>query len=137
MLEELIKGGAAAEDLVRMLRILSDPTRLRLIALLERGERNVSSLCKAMEVAQPTVSHHLAMLRSVKLVETRRDGKQVFYSLNPKRVTQNAPGEAPGASLAFSSGPVEFKLTNVESSRPRVPEIHTQPPTLRPVPVPH
>ncbi|MBT8484926.1 MAG: winged helix-turn-helix transcriptional regulator [Phycisphaerales bacterium] len=69
-----------------LMRLLADPTRLRLLHLLQEGEINVSTLCGALDLAQPTVSHHLGLLRSARLVRTRRSGKQVFYALNPDHV---------------------------------------------------
>ncbi len=74
-------------DTASLMRLLGDPTRLRLLGLLLPGEQNVTTLCKQLDLAQPTVSHHLGLLRSAKLVKTRRDGKQIFYSLNPKYLT--------------------------------------------------
>jgi DNA-binding transcriptional ArsR family regulator len=66
-----------------LMRLLSDPTRIRVLGLLRPGEMNVTALCGELDLAQPTVSHHLGLLRSAGLVRTRRDGKQIFYSLNP------------------------------------------------------
>jgi DNA-binding transcriptional ArsR family regulator len=60
---------------------LSDGTRLRLLLLLCVGERNVGELCDVLGQAQPTISHHLSLLRMSGLVQTRREGKRVFYRL--------------------------------------------------------
>ncbi len=69
--------------MAQMFRILSDETRLRvLMTLQEHGELNVSELCKRLQVPQPTVSHHLGILRMGELVVNRRNGKEIFYSLN-------------------------------------------------------
>jgi DNA-binding transcriptional ArsR family regulator len=70
------------ESLVGLFRLLSDKTRLTILLLLANGERNVSSLCKELDLPQPTVSHHLGLLRMRNLIVNRRDGKQVFYGLN-------------------------------------------------------
>ncbi len=51
------------EQLASLFRLLSDKTRLNILLSLARGERNVSSLCKELELPQPTVSHHLGLLR--------------------------------------------------------------------------
>jgi DNA-binding transcriptional ArsR family regulator len=48
--------------------------------LLADGERNVTNLCEALKLPQPTVSHHLGLLRMSNIIGNRRDGKQVFYS---------------------------------------------------------
>ncbi len=93
---------------VRLLRTLSDPTRLRLLGVLQQGEQNVSGLCRRLELPQPTISHHLGLLRSAGLVSNRRDGKQVFYSLNGKAVSQLEPK----CGLAISAGPLELHIRN-------------------------
>lgn len=66
---------------------LADPKRLRIIAILRRGEMTVSALAGALGLPQANVSHHLAILRRLGLVVPRREGAQVFYSIaNPKVV---------------------------------------------------
>ena len=81
------KAGLGASDqdleqLTSLFRLLSDKTRLNILLLLSAGERNVSSLCEALALPQPTVSHHLGLLRMNSVIANRRSGKQVFYSLN-------------------------------------------------------
>src|ERR671913_1031130 len=70
------------EQLAALFRLLSDKTRLNILMLLSDGERNVTSLCEALKLPQPTVSHHLGLLRMNNIIGNRRDGKQVFYTLN-------------------------------------------------------
>ena len=82
MLEQLSARPESLGDVARFLRTLSDPTRLRLLGILQDGEQNVTALRRKLALPQPNVSHHLALLRSAGLVANRRDGKQVFYSLN-------------------------------------------------------
>src|SRR5438034_2116159 len=72
---------AELEQLASLFRLLSDRTRLNLLFMLADGERNVTSLCEALGLPQPTVSHHLGLLRMSNVIENRRDGKQVFYAL--------------------------------------------------------
>jgi DNA-binding transcriptional ArsR family regulator len=74
--------GQELEPLVGVFRLLSDKTRLNILMMLARGERNVSSLCEELALPQPTVSHHLGLLRMQNLITNRRSGKQVFYGLN-------------------------------------------------------
>src|SRR5215210_5442081 len=73
---------AELEPLVALFRLLSDKTRLNILTLLASGERNVTSLCNELRLPQPTVSHHLGLLRMSNLITNRRDGKQVFYELD-------------------------------------------------------
>ena len=75
-------GDQELESLVGLFRLLSDKTRLNILMLLAKGERNVSSLCAELNLPQPTVSHHLGLLRMSNLISNRRDGKQVFYELD-------------------------------------------------------
>jgi ArsR family transcriptional regulator, zinc-responsive transcriptional repressor len=80
------KFGAVVEQeldqLTSLFRLLSDKTRLNILLALAQGERNVSSLCQELQLPQPTVSHHLGLLRIHNLIGNRRKGKQVFYALN-------------------------------------------------------
>lgn len=69
-------------DLAELFQLLSDRTRLKIVLLLAEGPRNVSSLCESLKLPQPTISHHLSLLREQKVILNRREGKQVFYSLN-------------------------------------------------------
>lgn len=91
---------------VGMLRTLSDPTRLRLLTVLQDGELSVSALCDRLRLAQPTVSHHLGRLRTARLVANRREGKQVFYSLNDELVSH--PNGNDG--LAIAAGSLELRI---------------------------
>src|SRR5689334_8225754 len=70
------------DQLTALFRLLSDKTRLNILMLLAQGERNVTSLCQELELPQPTVSHHLGLLRMNNLIGNRRDGKQVYYGIN-------------------------------------------------------
>jgi DNA-binding transcriptional ArsR family regulator len=69
------------EQLTAMFRLLTDKTRLNILLILAAGERNVSSLCEQLKLPQPTVSHHLGLLRLSNVIGSRRMGKQVFYGL--------------------------------------------------------
>jgi ArsR family transcriptional regulator len=66
-----------------ILKILSDPTRLRLLALLSREELSVAELQEILGMGQSRISSQLALLRTVNLVSDRREGKNAFYSLRP------------------------------------------------------
>ncbi len=68
-------------ELNSALRALADPTRLRILALLFGGEVCVCHIHEALDVPQPTASRHLAYLRRAGLVDTRKEGPWVHYSL--------------------------------------------------------
>ena len=61
-------------------RLLSDPTRLSILAQLATGPKNVTALCKALGLKPPMASHHLGLLRMGRLVVGPRQGKAVVYS---------------------------------------------------------
>ena len=60
---------------------LSHPTRVAIVEYLSEGELSVSQLCEKIGVEQANASQHLAVLRNKHLVETRKEGKQIFYRL--------------------------------------------------------
>jgi DNA-binding transcriptional ArsR family regulator len=74
---------SASNDVCRLLSLLADRTRLKILRILAGGERPVVALTAELSLPQPTVSHHLAWLRMMDLVSPRRQGKHVFYALGP------------------------------------------------------
>ncbi len=70
------------ERLQKVFKTLSDPTRVRILALLEREELAVQELMDVLGMAQSRVSRHLAVLREANLLRDRRDGTYVFYRFN-------------------------------------------------------
>jgi DNA-binding transcriptional ArsR family regulator len=64
-----------------LLKQVSDPTRLQVIALLSEGEHHVGALCDQFNMSQPALSHHLTLLRHGGIVERRRQGQKNFYTL--------------------------------------------------------
>lgn len=83
-----------------MLRLLADPTRVRLLALLENEELTVAELAAVLHLAQPRVSTHLAKLREAGLVRDRRAGVSAYYRANNEGdQTQHALVESLRASI--------------------------------------
>ena len=77
------------EDILKlsnMFKLFADDTRLRIICILIKEELCVCDLCEALNLNQSTVSHQLQLLRNSNLVKYRRDGKQIFYSLQDEHV---------------------------------------------------
>jgi DNA-binding transcriptional ArsR family regulator len=64
-------------------RALADPTRLAVLENIMRHEMTVTDLTARFDVTQPAISQHLAILRECGLVLHRREGRQIFYRLNP------------------------------------------------------
>lgn len=103
----LAMGSELATTLTAILKSLADPLRLRMISAISadpRGESCVCDLVDLGDVSQPTVSHHLKVLKDTGLLESERRGTWVWYRINPARrsaVTALLEGFAP-ASVATS-----------------------------------
>jgi len=65
-----------------ILSLLADRTRLRILKLLKKGEKNVSKIVESLKLSQPTVSHHLRKLEEAGLVLKRQYKRWVFYQVN-------------------------------------------------------
>lgn len=63
---------------------LSCETRLDIVSLLEKGEMSVLEIAKHFKVSQPTITHHLQYLRDSEIVSSRKEGRRVYYFMNPK-----------------------------------------------------
>lgn len=82
----------------RWFHALSDETRLEILRRLSKGERCVCELTDAMDAAQSRLSFHLKTLRTAGLISGRREGRWMYYSLNPEAlesVTEFVAGLAP------------------------------------------
>jgi DNA-binding transcriptional ArsR family regulator len=71
-----------------LLKTLSHPARLMLVCTLVEGERSVSELEEQLGIHQPNLSQQLGVLREAGIVETRREAKQIFYSLTEARAAE-------------------------------------------------
>jgi DNA-binding transcriptional ArsR family regulator len=72
-------SGPVLDLIAGRLKVLADPTRLRILDALRAGERSVLELARAAGTGQPNASRHLALLLKAGLVANRQDGRQVFY----------------------------------------------------------
>lgn len=93
----------AIAALSEIFRALGDPTRLRLLSALGAGELCVCDLASLAGISESATSHQLRLLRALRLVRARRDGRRVFYRLDDEHV----------------SGLVAQGLQHVGESRPR------------------
>ncbi|MGP6192145.1 MAG: ArsR/SmtB family transcription factor [Vulcanimicrobiaceae bacterium] len=73
-------------ELGSLLRILSDPTRLRILDYLAVGDCCVCEIVQAIGIPQPLLSHHLRVLRDNGFVRDRRNGRWMYYSVIPERL---------------------------------------------------
>lgn len=76
------------KETVSLFKIFSDFTRLRIIDLLTDGEYCVQDISDSLETSQSAISHQLKLLRDLNVVKTRKQGKQVFYSLQDEHVKE-------------------------------------------------
>ena len=75
-------------DCVAFCKALADDTRQQILSLLMEDELCVSDIVAAFDISQPTISHHLGILKQSQLVTSRKEGKQVYYALNPDNVVE-------------------------------------------------
>lgn len=83
---EVLRG--AAGEAVTALKLLANTERLLLLCQLSQGEMCVSELEEALDIHQPTLSQQLGVLRTEGVVNTRREGKNIFYSIADERLLQ-------------------------------------------------
>ena len=77
-----------AARLAELFSAFSDPSRLRIISSLTQGELNVSAIADAAQLSESATSHHLRGLRQIRLVRARKQGRQVYYSLDDEHVKE-------------------------------------------------
>src|SRR6266566_8578516 len=81
-----LKAGSVHEVKANLFRVLGHPARVRILELLRDGERSVGSLQAALELDSGGTSQHLAALRRIGLVESRREGTSVYYRVDDAHV---------------------------------------------------
>jgi ArsR family transcriptional regulator, arsenate/arsenite/antimonite-responsive transcriptional repressor len=81
---------AEAEELAAMLKALANPVRLQMVELLSRlgGEVCVCDIEAQFDLAQPTISHHLKVLRQAKLIDCEPRGVWIYYYTRPEAIAQ-------------------------------------------------
>jgi ArsR family transcriptional regulator len=76
------------EDLSDLFKILGDFTRTKILATLSISEMNVTDICEVINMSKSAVSHQLRVLRQAKLIKARKQGKEVYYSLDDEHVNK-------------------------------------------------
>ncbi|KAF1295808.1 transcriptional regulator [Enterococcus sp. JM4C] len=74
------------EKVSQLYKVLSDPTRLKILFFLKSGEQNVTAISQAVDMEQSAVSHQLKLLRDNRVVKAQREGKTMLYSLDDHHV---------------------------------------------------
>ena len=83
-----ILGRVTCCDLNVFLKAMADETRQHILLLLQAGEMNESDIVAGIGLTQPTISHHMSLLRLANLVSARHEGRYVFYRANPACVIE-------------------------------------------------
>ncbi|NLY29845.1 MAG: winged helix-turn-helix transcriptional regulator [Firmicutes bacterium] len=85
-LDKLREGLLEVAGLSEIFKVLGDETRTKIIYLLSQEELCVCDLAEILEMSLPAVSHHLRLLKTMRLVKYRRDGRQVYYTLDDDHI---------------------------------------------------
>ena len=85
-IREVLVAPDAVQGLADTFSALGDPTRVRILDALSHGELCVCDLAAVLKLSQSAVSHQLRLLRGMRLVKPRRDGRVVFYSLDDQHI---------------------------------------------------
>lgn len=75
-------------DIADFFKVFGDPTRLKILFLLDSGEANVNTISSNLGISPSVASQHLKLLRVSRLVRWRKDGKNVIYSLNDEHISK-------------------------------------------------
>jgi len=78
---ENIPNKETLEQIAELFKGFADPTRVRILTLLQQQERCVTDIAEALELTQSAVSHQLRILKQMHLIKFRREGKNLWYSL--------------------------------------------------------
>ena len=84
--EAHLLDGITATHVADLFKALADPTRVRIISLLAHTELCVGDLCLVLGMSQPAVSHQLRVLRNLRIVRARKEGRHVFYTLDDEHI---------------------------------------------------
>lgn len=74
-------------EAAKLMEMLSQPHRLKILCILQEGEQSVMRLADAAGLSQPAMSHHLKKLRDSGFVQTRRDAQTIYYGLKGSAVS--------------------------------------------------
>lgn len=86
VVQKAMVGDAVAEALAETFKVLSDPTRVKILCALSKAELCVCDLSALLGMHDSAVSHHLRLLRTLKLVKYRREGRMAYYSLDDEHI---------------------------------------------------
>lgn len=76
-----------ATQLAELFRAIGDASRIHILAAIAEQEFNVGAIAEIVEISESAVSHHMRGLRQMRLVKARKDGREVYYTLDDDHVT--------------------------------------------------
>lgn len=77
-----------ANETAKFLKIISEENRLKILCLLRKNEHCVCDIWRSLDLAQNLISHHLKILKTAKLILSRKDGLNIYYSINKKEIVK-------------------------------------------------
>jgi DNA-binding transcriptional ArsR family regulator len=88
MLEHVNTYGQVRESILDLLNALNDPTRQEIVFLFQKQpEFCVNDIARQFSLSRPAISHHLNLMKRAKILNARKEGKEVYYSFNKEHVT--------------------------------------------------
>lgn len=75
-----------AAHVAELFRAFSDTSRVRILSALMTGEMNISALAQVVGISESAISHHMRGLRQMRMVQSRRDGKEVYYRVEDEHI---------------------------------------------------
>lgn len=85
-IKEMLPEKEELEKLTEFFRVFADPARIRILYVLSRQELCVCDIAGLLDMGQSAVSHQLRLLKQLRLVQSRREGKTIFYSLSDDHI---------------------------------------------------
>ncbi len=83
---DLILNEHTAAHVAELFRAFSDTSRVRILSVLVQGEQNVGALAQYLDISESAISHHMRWLRQMRLVKSRRQGKEVYYYVDDPHI---------------------------------------------------
>lgn len=84
----MVVSDSLAAQMAEFFSTFSDASRIKILAALAGGELNVGPIASMVGISESAVSHHLRTLRQMRLVQARKEGRQVFYSLDDEHIIE-------------------------------------------------
>lgn len=81
-----VKNNKEINKITKLLKIIAEENRLKIICILNKGEKCVCEIWQNLGIAENLASHHLKVLKKAELIDSRKEGLKVIYSINRKKI---------------------------------------------------